>query len=187
MDDQSHEDVEAARGPFAVGAAQCPEMTRKALKGVALTLLIAMAYVGSLHLIKLSFDYQPRPLPTSGVSVGVGGVGDDLTLENSNEETDDDFFNASNSESTVQPIPVSCTPNVAAPEWPLKSPMQCLCNAHNDLRNYVCMRSASPSFDVSIFSYANCTPVHCFLWPAARAGPLHLTRALRPHAIAREF
>ena len=97
MDDQSNEDVEAR-----ALSAQCPEMTRKALKGVALTLLIAMSWVGTLHLLKLSFEYDhQRTLASHSV---VPSESD--PIDSSNEDIDDDIFNAS--ESTVQSIPVSC-------------------------------------------------------------------------------
>ena len=97
MDDQSNEDVEAR-----ALSAQCPEMTRKALKGVALTLLIAMSWVGTLHLLKLSFEYDHQRTLASHSIV----LSESDPIDSSNEDIEDDIFNAS--ESTVQSIPVSC-------------------------------------------------------------------------------
>lgn len=50
---------------------KCSERTKKSIRGVALTLLIAFCWVGTLHLLKLTFDWNIRfvqpPSSTKGM------------------------------------------------------------------------------------------------------------------------
>lgn len=75
-------------------------MTKKCVKGVVLTLLIALSWVGTLHLLKLSF-HNVQDITNLLVQKQKDALAD------SGEDSDDEFFNAS--ESTVEPIPVSKT------------------------------------------------------------------------------
>lgn len=81
-------------------------MAKKCIKGVVLTLLIALSWVGTLHLLKLSFHNVQ-----DSASVLVQRDGTDAA--DSSEDGDDEFFNAS--ESTVEPVPVSTSSTFACP------------------------------------------------------------------------